>query len=625
MRKGFVGSLAVLAAGSGLTFGQSFTPPTPSPADPAARPMPIPPTRGGLQVSPGDLTSPRPRGFNPVELPPPGGGAGTPGALPPGAFGSGPPTGGFPGGVNGGPPPGPFPGGPVPGGVPPGDFPGGPGGPPPGMTLPPGGFPPGGFPPGAFPGGPGGPAMGGMPGAMPGGPGMMPGGPGMMPGGPGGPMGFAGPMGPGGPGEFDPTGGAPDMGGPPPGDPDSPRGVLPGLFRGGYASRRFWVGADMLYWTIRDMPIQFPLVTTSSAFGIDFGQAGGATTAPVGGLDRPISFDSVTGYRFVVGGTIDQAGAWGGEVGGFWVNPFSRVFNFQSSGFGLPLLAIPFIDVTTGQPGSYLVSFPGVNIAPGFGNAGGVRVAVESRVWGAEANGVYNVQASAEGPGGFTLLAGPRFLELRERFSMDTNSTTFGVPPVVAGPFFPGGGGLFAGAFFGPGLAPYTVLTSDRVRTVNDFYAAQVGFRGTIGYGAAFAEISGKVAPGYMRSYVDLQGSSTLIANDGTSNAVPGGIFNNAQDLGRHRSDQFAVLLEGGLNVGYYVAPWLRLQFGYTFMWVNNVLRATTAISPYLNPNLIPTSPSFTGVPAGRDLQRNPVNLTDFDVHGFNVGIQLTF
>src|SRR5262249_30485299 len=43
MRKGFLGSLAVLAAGAGLTFGQSFTPPGPGGPPPGPLPGTLPP------------------------------------------------------------------------------------------------------------------------------------------------------------------------------------------------------------------------------------------------------------------------------------------------------------------------------------------------------------------------------------------------------------------------------------------------------------------------------------------------------------------------------------------------------------------------------------------------------
>lgn len=543
MRKGFLGSLAVLAAGSGLTFAQPYTPPPPRSAGPMNGPAVRPSYGSAFAQGPGAL-----------------------------------------------PPPGPMPG---PMGMP------GMEGMPPGV----GGNPPGVYAPGPYPPGPYGPAMMG----------------------PGGPMDGMGPDdGMGGMGAAMGAGMGAAMGGPEDGaGPGGARGVLPSLFGRGYGSRRFWAGADYLYWIPRSMPIQYPLVTTSAAANNvqltngDFGALGGATTAAVVGPDRDFSYDHRNGVRGVIGGTFDEAGTWGAELGGFVVESFSRNFNFGSNEAGFPLLAVPFYNTNTESQGSYIVSFP-------FIDTGSIRIDVDTRVWGVEGNGVYNVSASPNGPGGLTLLAGLRFLELREQFNMSTVSTTFLASPTagIGGSFFPAGGGNFAGAFTGVG--PYTVGTTDRIRTTNDFYAAQVGFRGDIGFGDAVISITGKFAPGYMRSYIDLQGSSTLQAG-GVYSTAAGGVYNLAQDLGRHRRDQFAMLGEGGVNLGYNLLPWFRLQAGYTFMYVNKVLRPTNSLAPGLNPNLIPTSPTYTGIQQGPVDIRDLTAESEFYLHGFNVGLQLTF
>ena len=42
-------------------------------------------------------------------------------------------------------------------------------------------------------------------------------------------------------------------------------------------------------------------------------------------------------------------------------------------------------------------------------------------------------------------------------------------------------------------MAPLTVSTSDGIRTFNNFYGGNIGFRGEIGFGKFFAQLTGKV------------------------------------------------------------------------------------------------------------------------------------
>jgi hypothetical protein len=259
------------------------------------------------------------------------------------------------------------------------------------------------------------------------------------------------------------------------------------------------------------------------------------------------------------------------------------------------------------------------------------------RVVGAELNAVYNMGGSGDQPGGVTFLAGVRAFQLRENFAEVTQSQTFGVPPggvvppgvlpppAAGASFFPGAGGVFAGTFFGPALAPYRVTTVDAIQTRNEFLGGQVGFRGDIGYGNWFVNLTGKFAAGYMRQRVDLLGYSQLTTSSGVLNTVPGGFFNLPQELGRHRKDKFAIMPEGGVSLGYQLFSWLRLSAGYTFLWTNSVVRPTSSLSPFLNPNLIPVSPLYTGAAPAAFIQRNVTNDTDFYLHGFNAGLEIRF
>lgn len=534
MRKGFLGSLAVLAAGAGLTFGQSYPPPGP----------------GGLP-------------------PGPGGPAPMPGTLPPAGM------------TTGNPPPGTAP-----------SAYSGPSGANAGYQY-------------AFPDGH--PAI--MP---PGMEGMIP--PGAMGmGAPGGAYGDSmGPMGP----------GMGDMGG--------PFGSGKGLFGKVFAHDgppKVWLGAEYLYWVPKSLALNYPLVTTSAP--ADLGVLGGATTVPLGVNRDDIAFDGGQGFRGWFG--IGLEGPLGIEVGGFYLNEQSRQFSYNSTGGGLPVLAVPFFDADANAQGSYVVSFPGIN-------SGAIDMQIRTQALGGELNGVYHMSDyGQDGPGGMALFAGVRYFQLEEEFTFNTRSTTFGVPPggvvppgVLPPPtlptsFFPGSGGVFAGTFFGPALAPYTVATADRVRTYNQFFGGNVGFRGDVGFGKWVVQLTGKFAAGYMRQLVDVDGSSSLQTSTGLTSTVAGGLLNMPQDLGRHRKDRFAILPEGGVTLGYQLTSWFRLTAGYNFLYTNSVIRPTSSLTPVFNRTLIPVSPAYTGNGPATFVPRNVIGDTDFYLHGFTAGVQISF
>lgn len=389
-------------------------------------------------------------------------------------------------------------------------------------------------------------------------------------------------------------------------------GTGPGVLAGaGGGASRYWFGADYLLWQPKAYLTDLPFLTTSAPG--DLGLFGAPSTNGMG-TDRNISFGSTPGFRFWGGMAFDEAGTAGLEVGGFILDNRMKSSAFSSNEVGFPLLAVPFFDNSTGLAGSYILSFPGIN-------TGSARIDAETRSWGAEVSAVYNA-LGGEGAGGMTFFAGGRYFELEEKFSLNTSSSTFGTPPASAGGvFFPGGGGVFAGTDFSA-FAPFTVTTSDRIRTFNEFYGANVGFRGETTYGKFTMSLVGKAAAGIVRQRVEIMGESTLTGG-GTSSTQQGGLLNGSADLTRARKDRFAILPEGNVNLGYDVTSRFRINVGYNFLYINRVIRPYSVTPQNLNLNQVPVSPTFgSATDAG---QRDVFNDTDFFLHGFNFGFQLSF
>ncbi|HKB02368.1 MAG TPA: BBP7 family outer membrane beta-barrel protein [Gemmataceae bacterium] len=364
-------------------------------------------------------------------------------------------------------------------------------------------------------------------------------------------------------------------------------GLLPGLF-GGLGKGGIYFGADYLYWVPKSQDLNFPLVTTSAPASA--GIPGLTSTVALCGPHDDISYDQVNGFRVWAGIGLNDGGL-GCEVGGFWLETAHRNFQFASNSIGEPLLAIPFFDAATGATSSFVIASPGVS-------TGAIDIEASTRVWSAEASMVYNTGASQDGmPGGLAFLAGARFLDLEETLGVRATSSLLG--------------------------AGVTTTATDRIRTFNNFYGGQVGFRGDIGFGKYFVQATGKVAAGYMRQWVDLDGSTTFVTG-GVTSTLPGGIFNAPEDLCRHHKDRFACVSEAGLNVGCQVLQCLRVHVGYTFLYTNSVLRPTSVTTPLLNPTSLPVSTSFGTSPA-RYVPRDAVADTEFHLHGLNVGFQFQF
>lgn len=97
-----------------------------------------------------------------------------------------------------------------------------------------------------------------------------------------------------------------------------------------------------------------------------------------------------------------------------------------------------------------------------------------------------------------------------------------------------------------------------------------------------------KVAMGSMHENLALNGN--LMRPDGT--LLPGGIFIESQDLGKHAADRFAVIPEGRLQVGYAFTTNLVGFVGYNGMYVSSVARPGGQIDRVVN---TPNIPSVSG------------------------------
>lgn len=406
----------------------------------------------------------------------------------------------------------------------------------------------------------------------------------------------------------DPTGGlfpGGPVGYPPPGLYNQQSWQEP--FADGLHSRlasRWWLSAEYLMWFSKAQPVRFPFVTTSApAAGGRIGETSTLILHPHGG---DLGYDLISGFRITTGFFKDDCRRSGWYGSGFMTEDAENEFAVASDATGQPLLARPFINAATGQPDVLFVSFPTF--------AGGrVSVTSHSRAWGAEGGPVCNLFRSCpdDGCGPFwnvDLFGGFRFFQLKEDLRIQSFTD------VLPGQAVPFDGKLYFG--------PVNIEVNDEFETLNQFYGGNVGVQTQFRYGKCYVSALGKIAIGVMHQRVDVNGFS-ILRQPGLAvgpSAVRGGLYANATNIGRYDNDEFAVLPEVNVNLGYNWRSWLTTFVGYSFLYTNRVVRPGDQYSPVVNPAIVPTSPAF-GLGAPIATPNRVLTQSDYWIQGVSFGI----
>lgn len=370
---------------------------------------------------------------------------------------------------------------------------------------------------------------------------------------------------------------------------------LPGCFwddccdTQGCSPKCFWVSAEYLLWNIKpgDVP---PLVTTSSP----------ASRGIIGNPDTSVLFG---------GPLTDNEDRNGGRVGfGFWCDPShclglegsflflgQRRNDFMATSPGSPLLARPFFDVNLGTQNSELVADPG-NLA------GTIQVDSSVRIWGAEAN--LRHQLCCNDCYKLDWIGGFRFLELDDNLSI---SESLGVLPTSQ-----------------TGAAGAGFQVTDAFSARNFFYGGQMGLQGEVNWRRWFLNASGKLALGCNSEVVTINGQTTFIVPNTNPRYREGGLLALPTNIGRYQRNEFAVVPEVGVKLGYHVLPRLRAFVGYNVLYWSQVVRVGDTVDPVVNRSQIPTILN-NGTLVGPARPAFGWRGTDFWAQGLTFGVEFVF
>lgn len=345
---------------------------------------------------------------------------------------------------------------------------------------------------------------------------------------------------------------------------------------------RWYGSAEYLLWFVRGFNVP-PLVTTGPPSTLGVLGANG-TQVLVGDA---VNYEAFSGGRFALGYWFCDSQLFGLEGSFLFLSTNARNFVANSDTMGNPVISRPFVDAVTGRQTIEPVAFPGES-------AGGVAAHATTQLWGAEILARTNPWCGSWWKVG--LLGGFRFLSLEENLSVTESLTTLGDE-----------------------VTNHTL--SDSFGTHNRFYGGELGLATEFRVGRWFLDTRAKVALGGTRQTAHISGSEVdTNLNTGQQVRFNSGLLALASNSGRFSRDQFSVVPEVGLNLGYNVNDCLRLYVGYTFVYWNNVVRPGAAIDTTVN-----TSQLSGGALAGPARPAFAFKNTDFWAHGVNFGLELRY
>ena len=321
------------------------------------------------------------------------------------------------------------------------------------------------------------------------------------------------------------------------------------------AAPTWWVSAGALIWAVKSSAPLPPTLTTFvpgslsavTGAGGELGVPGTIVLSPAN-----LQYDPFPGGQFTLGHWLDPNQSWGVEGSGFFLD--GRGAGFSDTSGGTPPLRIPFTNVPPGAgfplgPSSFILADPGFA-------AGGQVINSSLQFWGAEGNPLFH--AINNRTLNVTLLAGVRYLDLRESLSIASTETL--LPP-----------------------SPFATFTgTDSFATQNQFFGAQVGAKAEMEFGRFDGTAIAKVALGDNYQTVSINGMSSTAGVFGTG-TTPGGIFAQSTNIGTRTRNQFAAVPEVQLQLGYKVTSAIHVFVGYDFLYMSSVVRPGDQIDTTLN------------------------------------------
>lgn len=352
-----------------------------------------------------------------------------------------------------------------------------------------------------------------------------------------------------------------------------------------YPAGRVWGYAEYLYWWTQGSSL--PPLATGSPTGTPFADAGvlgRPGTVVLFGNER-VDGDGRSGGRFTLGAWLNAEHTFGLEGSFFFLEDQSTHFTLSSD--GNPIIARPFFDVLSGTSSSVKTSFP--NVVRGTQD-----FSTSSSLLGAEIYARHNLRCCDCSR--LDLIAGYRYLQLDDdllmhdiEISTDRTNPLFGLP----------------------------IDIKDAFHTDNDFHGGLIGLIGERQFGCWYVRGVAKVALGCTHRRVTINGTTQV------NGAAPelGGLLALPSNIGTHESNEFSVVPEVGVFLGYNITDRVRVFGGYSFLYWCNVARPGDQVDLRVNTSQGPLGNGLVG-PAFPVFEfRN----TDYWAQGLSIGLEIRY
>ncbi len=369
----------------------------------------------------------------------------------------------------------------------------------------------------------------------------------------------------------------------------------PGIFFHPISREQFYVRADYLLWWGKGFYAP-PLVTTSEP---------GTSSADAGVLGL-----SSTSILYPTD-SLASASQSGGRVRlGYWFDPYDTMAvegtyfaigqatsNFAASDFDYAILARPFNNVTPNSlmSDAELIAYPNLY-------SGTIAITGTSTLQGVEVLLRHALCRGCDWRIDWTL--GWRYNRLDDDLNISSDRVTLGSPTAPT---------------TGASLTEW-----DRFSTQNTFNGIQLGLITETRRNRWWFESRTTLALGNNRAQVNIDGQSTAVTPGpgGASQILvsPGGLLTQPTNIGAYENDDFAIVPQIGVNLGFEITRGLWATVGYNFMYWSRVARPGDQIDTDVNLSQegggalvgLPR-PGFTGF------------MTDYWAQGLNFGLAYRF
>jgi hypothetical protein len=258
---------------------------------------------------------------------------------------------------------------------------------------------------------------------------------------------------------------------------------------------------------------------------------------------------------------------------------------YTNSSVGVPILARPFFDVSTGAESSHVIAYPNApNATSGTFNASSTE-----NFQGAEA--LWRRAIVRGNDGRIDFLAGYRYQSLTDGLEIADVANT---------------GGTTA-----------SISVADSFHTRNDFNGADLGFSTQWHRNRWTLDTLLKMGIGQTHSEVLINGGTVV----NSTVVYQGGLLAQQSNIGLHDSQQFSVMPEIGFTLGYDLSPRLKATLGYSLLYWSNVARPGDQIDLNID------SRQFPPAQAGGPFEKPAfvLHTSDFWAQGVNLGLDYRF